>query len=222
MSQFVKGSRKPAVAGPVPRTRSRAHSNLRQTRLTAPKAIRSSRRYRDRGRQRSGPWRRQPPRSPLSPRGRRLPGPLSRGNWSAPSRGPAWLPGRRYSSAHPADSHPHRRLRRRSRGHVVRSVTPRLSLGREDCPLSCVPRQRISHERSDAETDCRPLVMLGRRLGGRELSEMAAHPENIVSGGGHRWRRGLVAGHIESPDGVRYSVRKIKGSGNFIRQTCQY
>ncbi len=50
-------------------------------------------------------------------------------------------------------------------------------------PAHCFPASEAPMSDRDAEADCGPLVMLGRRLGGRKLSEMTVHPENIVSGG---------------------------------------
>ena len=50
-------------------------------------------------------------------------------------------------------------------------------------PAHCFPASKTPMSDRDAEADCGPLVMLDRRLGGRKLSEMTVHPENIVSGG---------------------------------------
>ncbi len=52
--------------------------------------------------------------------------------------------------------------------------------------------------------------MLGHRRGGRELSEMTVHPENIVSGGG-----GFVGGGIESPGGERQAAAENRGPWQF-------
>ena len=50
-------------------------------------------------------------------------------------------------------------------------------------PAHCFPASKAPMNDRDAEADCGPLAMLGRRRGGRELSEMTVHPENFVSGG---------------------------------------
>jgi len=50
-------------------------------------------------------------------------------------------------------------------------------------PAHCFPASEAPMNDRDAEADCGPLAMLGRRRGGRELSKMTVHPENIVSGG---------------------------------------
>ncbi len=50
-------------------------------------------------------------------------------------------------------------------------------------PAHCFPASKAPMSDRDAEADCGPLAMLGRCRGGRELSEMTVHPENILSGG---------------------------------------
>ncbi len=51
-------------------------------------------------------------------------------------------------------------------------------------PAHCFPASKTPMSDRDAEADCGPLAMLGRRRGRWELSEMTVHPENTVSGGG--------------------------------------
>ncbi len=63
-------------------------------------------------------------------------------------------------------------------------------------PVACLPAGKAPMNDRDAEVG-RPLAMLGRRRGGRELSEMTVHPKNIVDGGGD-WSQAASSHPVES------------------------
>ncbi len=53
-----------------------------------------------------------------------------------------------------------------------------------------------------AETNCRSLLILVRRLGGRKLSDMTVHPKNITGGG----RDSSVGGDFDVAHGIAFDA----------------